>query len=105
MNAKEVRRVIQKVDQGRGTFFSAINVKRDGTTRRWVCRLGVRKHLHGGPEAYNAESRNLLTVWDPNASGRDKYRNINISTLSFLKVRGIVLVKNGKPTRNFTLYE
>jgi len=48
-----------------GKIFSVIFTKRtDGTTRRMVCRTGVRKVCSGGGRAYDPESKGLLTVYD-----------------------------------------
>lgn len=99
-------KAIEDEHNAKGTFFSATNVKTDGSIRKWSCRLGVRKHLRGGPPAYNAEERNFITVWDPNAKGPDdrKYRQLNISTLTDLQVCGKVVVKGGQPTAVYYKY-
>lgn len=73
----------------KGTIFTAVNVKRNGETRRYVCRLGVRKHLKGGELPYNPAERHLLTVFDMQ---KKEYRMINLKTLTYLKVRGRVLI-------------
>lgn len=72
-----------------GTIFTAINVKRNGETRRYICRLGVRKHLKGGELPYNPAEKDLLTVFDMK---KKEYRMINLRTLTYLKVRGKVLI-------------
>lgn len=99
-------KAIEEEHNAKGAFFSATNVKTDGTIRKWSCRLGVRKHLRGGRPAYNAEEKNFITVWDPNAKGPDdrKYRQLNISTLTDLQVCGEVVVKDGRPTSIYYKY-
>lgn len=99
-------KAIEDKHNAKGAFFSATNVKRDGSLRKWSCRLGVRKHLRGGRPAYNAEERNFITVWDPNAKGSDdrKYRQLNIGTLEDLQVCGEVVVKDGAPTSVYFKY-
>jgi hypothetical protein len=50
---------------GNGKIFSVIFTKRtDGTERRMVCRVGVSKSLVGRGPSYDAESKDLLTVYD-----------------------------------------
>lgn len=101
LNSKEVYHVIllcQEEEGKKGTMFSATNLKTNKEVRRWSCRLGVRQHLLGGTAAYSAEEKNFITVWDPNAKTRKKYRQLNIGTLIRLQVCGIVLVSDGKPT-------
>lgn len=97
-NSKYIYRIINIIESAHGvsgTFFSAKNVKKDNSIRNWSCRLGVKSHLRGGPPAYDAEERNFITVWDSKAKS---YRQLNISTLTDLKVCGEVIVKDGEPT-------
>lgn len=69
-----------------GAIFSVEFIKRtDGSTRKMVCRLGVRKHLKGGGTHYNASQRNLLTVFDMENKG---YRSIPAESIKRLIVGG-----------------
>ena len=69
-----------------GAIFSVEFIKRsDGTLRKMVCRTGVRKHLRGGKRAYDAKSRNLLTVFDMEAQG---YRSVPVDAIQRLSVGG-----------------
>ena len=69
-----------------GAIFSVEFVKRsDGTVRKMVCRTGVGKYLHGGKAAYEAKSRNLLTVFDMEAKG---YRSVPVDAIKRLSVGG-----------------
>jgi len=77
----------QIVEAAGNNIFSVKFVKKDGTIRDMVCRLGVRKHLKGGELAYDAKARNLLPVFDMQ---KKAYRMINISTLIELKLNGQV---------------
>jgi len=76
-----------------GTIFTAINVKRNGETRKYICRLGVRKHLKGGELPYNPAEKDLLPIFDMK---KKQYRMINLRTLKYLKVRGKVLINSTK---------
>lgn len=73
----------------KGTIFTAINVTKDGRTRKYICRFGVRKHLKGGELPYNPAERHLLTVFDMQ---KREYRMVNLRTLKYLKIRGRVLI-------------
>ena len=60
-----------------GKFFSARFVKKDGSTRDMVCRLGVTKHLKGGTS--NLDPNKYLVVWD---AQKREYRSINVETVT-----------------------
>jgi len=80
MDAKEIREL------AKGTIFSVVfTKKKDGTTRKMLARLGVKKHLKGGTKPFNDDDYNLLTVYDLQ---KKAYRSINMSTLKKLKIRG-----------------
>ena len=68
-------------------IFSAKFIKKDGTLREMVCRLGVKKHLKGGELAYDAKSMGYLPVFDMQ---KEEYRMININTLVEIKISGTV---------------
>lgn len=68
-------------------IFSAKFIKKDGTLREMVCRLGVKKHLKGGELAYDAKSMGYLPVFDMQ---KEEYRMININTLVEIKINGVV---------------
>lgn len=72
-----------------GTIFTAINVKRNGETRKYICRLGVRKHLKGGELPYNPAEKDLLPIFDMQ---KKAYRMIDLKTLKYLRIRGKVLI-------------
>lgn len=71
-----------------GTIFTAVNVTKKGQ-RKFICRLGVRKHLKGGELPYNPAEKDLLTVFDME---KQEYRMVNLKTLKYLKIRGKVLI-------------
>jgi plasmid rolling circle replication initiator protein Rep len=67
-------------------IFSAVFIKKDGTLREIVCRLGVKKHLKGGELKYSPDDYNYLTVFDMQ---KEQYRMINVNTLKSIKVDGV----------------
>lgn len=68
-----------------GNIFSVQFVKKDGTLRYMVCRLGVKKYLKGGELKFDAKSRGLLPVFDMQ---KQAYRMINTNTLVSAKING-----------------
>ena len=70
----------------KGNIFSVKFVKKDGTLREMVCRLGVKKHLKGGTLNYDAKSRGLLPVFDMQ---KQAYRMVNTNTLISAKINGV----------------
>jgi hypothetical protein len=71
----------------KGEFFSAQFIKKDGTLRDMVCRLGVTKYLKGGSLAFDPSERGLVVVFEMNVEG---YRMINVNSLIQLKIAGQV---------------
>ena len=69
-----------------GGIFSVEFIKRtDGSLRKMICRLGVKKHLHGGKARYSAKAHDLLTVFDMEQKG---YRSIPVDAIQRLCVNG-----------------
>ena len=65
----------------KGKIFTVTFIKKDGTKRHMVARLGVKKYLKGGENpAKNQE--NLIVVFDVQKSA---YRMINLNTLISFK--------------------
>lgn len=73
-----------------GKLFSVTFIKKDGSVRDMVCRLGVAKHTKGGVSK-TAHIPNLITVFEM-VPGDDKprFRNVNVDTIQNLKVNGEV---------------
>ena len=65
-----------------GKFFSVVFVKKDGTVRKMLCRLGVTKYLKGGTQRYDPAALNMITVYD---MIKRQYRTINLNTLRSLQ--------------------
>ena len=68
-----------------GKIFSCEFIKKDGSLRKMVARLGVAKNLKGGKNGASAKN-SLVTVYDMVARA---YRMINLETLTTLKVGGV----------------
>jgi hypothetical protein len=66
-----------------GKFFSCKFTKRDGTERKMVARIGVKKGVKGIGRKFNAENKNLLSVFDVH---KRQFRFINLNTLHQLKI-------------------
>lgn len=72
------------IRETKGKIFSCSFIKKDGTVRNMVARLGVYRNLKGGKSS--ASSKNsLVTVFDMLNGG---YRMINLETIITLKVIG-----------------
>ena len=69
-----------------GRIFAATFIKKDGSTRHMVARIGVTKNQKGGNNGASAKN-NLVTVYDMAKGG---YRMINLKTLLTLKAGGEV---------------
>jgi hypothetical protein len=67
-------------------IFSVEFTKKDGSLRKMVCRMGVKKHLRGGELGYDPEHLNYLVVFDLQA---EEYRTINVNTLKSLTFEGV----------------
>lgn len=87
-------------------FFGVTFIKKDGTERRMVCMMGVKKHLAGGAPAYDFTAKGLLPVWDPVAfkkkphGERDRgYRSITCAAIKEIRCRRKVwIVVDGQIT-------
>jgi hypothetical protein len=80
MDSKELASIVAASN---GRFVSVVFVKKDGTERSMLCRLGVTKHLKGGESKLNADQ--YLTVFDVQ---KEAYRAINKETILSVKLAG-----------------
>lgn len=79
--------------QTQGQIFSATFTKKDGTLRKMIARLGVRKDLKGGTNHVTPQS-SYVTVYDMH---KKAYRLINLDTLINISANHKkYLVKKGK---------
>jgi hypothetical protein len=72
----------------KGKFFTTTFIKKDGSERVMNARLEVKAYLKGGSLSYDAESKGLLPVWDPQAQKQtgNGYRMLNLNTITHLKI-------------------
>lgn len=69
------------IQETKGKFFTVNFIKKDGTKRHMLARLGVKKYLKGGENP--AKNRdNLIVVFDVH---KRAYRMINLDTLLSFK--------------------
>lgn len=66
-------------------IFSVEFIKKDGSLRKMVARMGVTKGVSGVGMKYDPISKGLLPVYDMQ---KHSYRMINIETIQLLKVKG-----------------
>ena len=77
--------------KAKGTFFTVGFTKRTNNEYRQMnCRLGVQKGLKGTKK--NKRNTGLLTVYDMT---KKAYRNINLSGLRWVKLRGETYLVTG----------
>lgn len=75
------------INSSNGKIISCSFVKKDGTTRNLVGRLGVTKGLKGGTKTVNPEQ--YITIYD---MSKQAYRSINRNTILSVKTCGIKAV-------------
>ena len=90
MNAYELKKLVSD-----GKPFAVCFIKKDKTARTMICHTGNEDNLRGGPKAYNAEAKDLLTVFDIE---EQDYRTINCKT-----IQALVIGKTKYATINGTL--
>ena len=74
MNIEEAIKTIKS-----GRFFSAEFTKKDGSQRRIVGRVGVKKYLTGRGMSWNPSNKGYIPVYDLEKS---EYRMLNTKTLT-----------------------
>lgn len=91
------RKMILDATEG-GQFFSVTWTKKDGSIGEMNCRVGVKKHLKNTGKTYSNGSTNTvahlkqyLTVYKTNKG----YRNLNLDTVTVLKINGNVIHFSG----------
>lgn len=78
-----------QIQSTNGKFFVVKFIKKDGSSRKMVARLGVKKYLKGGENpAKNHE--NLIVVFDVQ---KRAYRMINVDTLFYFKCGKVLINK------------
>ncbi|SFV90183.1 hypothetical protein MNB_SV-4-1299 [hydrothermal vent metagenome] len=77
-------KALKVIHDTQGRIFSATFIKKDGSIRQMIARIGVSKNQKGGTNGASAKN-NLVTVYDMAKGG---YRMINLKTLLTLKACG-----------------
>jgi len=90
MTQTQIENTIQEIrNKAEGTIFSVEFIKKDGSLRKMVARLGVKKGVKGVGMAYNPTEKGLLPVYDMQKLA---FRMIVINTIQKLQIRGTQLV-------------
>ena len=84
MVSKELASIVASSN---GRFVSVTFIKKDGTQRTMLCRLGVTKYLKGGTSKLDADK--YLTVFDVK---KEEYRAINKETILSVKLAGNIYI-------------
>lgn len=71
------------IEESNGRFLSVTFIKKDGTERKLVGRLGVKKHLKGGKSSVDHEQ--YISIYDTQAEG---YRCVNRDTIKEVNLGG-----------------
>lgn len=71
------------IESSNGKFVSVTFIKKDGTQRVLVGRLGVTKHLKGGQSTLDPAK--FITIYDTQNEG---YRAINRETIQSVRLDG-----------------
>ena len=86
---KTINETLAKIQKAESTIFSVTFTKKDGSIRKMVARLNVKKGVNGKGMAYNPIEKGLLPVYDMQKNG---FRIINLSTVTELKIKGEELI-------------
>ena len=78
------RETLEKIQTAENTIFSCTFIKKDGSVRKMLCRLNVKKGVNGVGMAYDPIEKGLIPVWDLQANA---FRIINMNTITSLKIR------------------
>ena len=78
-------KVIKMIDNSKGSIFSVVFVKKDGTIRKMHCRTRVHKLIKGGGLRFSPKSKGLRVVY---CLTNKAYRMINLNTITEIKIKG-----------------
>jgi hypothetical protein len=91
MSRKEVLENLKAIERSKDKIFSCHFIKRtDGSYRKMVARLHVRKGVKGVGMAYNPAEKDLVTVFDMQ---KNNFRSIPLDSIRYLKVLGEEIIK------------
>ena len=79
-------KVQAEIRNQKNKLFSITFIKKDGTDRKMVARLGVKKGLRGGENKVVKPDNSYITVYDMQ---KDAYRTLNLRTIKEIKLAGI----------------
>ena len=80
------KKLLELIRENKSNIFSVVFLKKDGTIRRMICRLGVKKYVNGKGLKYDPIERGLLGVFDMQ---KEAYRMINLKTITNINMRGV----------------
>jgi hypothetical protein len=80
-----INETLAQIQKAENTIFSVVFTKKDGSIRKMVARLNVKKGVNGKGMAYNPIEKGLLPVFDMEKRG---FRMINLNTVTELKIKG-----------------
>ena len=87
MRKKLAREKVQSRIAGQGNkVFCVTFTKKDGTDRKMVARLGVKKGLKGGENKVVKPDNSYMTVYDMQ---KQAYRTLNLRTIKNIKLSGV----------------
>jgi len=81
ITAQEAKEVIENT---KGSFFTVVFTKKDGSLRTMNCRTGVKRHLHGGTST-TQHIKKYITVFE---NSTRCYKNVNLTTLKEVHANG-----------------
>lgn len=80
------KKLLELIRENKSNIFSVVFLKKDGTIRRMICRLGVKKYVNGKGLKYDPIERGLLGVFDMQ---KEAYRMINLETIMNINMKGV----------------
>ena len=84
-----IKKVIEIIrSKAEDTIFSVEFVKKDGSLRKMVCRLGVKKGVKGVGMSYDPTEKGLLCVYDMQKLA---FRMISLKTIIKIQIKGEIL--------------
>ena len=79
------KKLLELITENKSNIFSVVFLKKDGTIRRMICRLGVKKDLNGNGLKYDPIKKGLLVVFDMQ---KEAYRMVNLETINTITMKG-----------------
>ena len=86
MKAISRKDLLKLIEDNKSSIFSVVFLKKDGTIRKMLCRLGVKKNLNGNGLRYDPIKKALLVVFDMQ---KEAYRMVNLETISHINMKGV----------------